>query len=427
MLNLKLNSIKDLDLTHNSWVLDVETTTGKGTEHTSPIPFRRVGSAPNSLVSIGLFEVNKRQFTFGTGSFDLKTGVYNVPGIFIKPWAKSNCVLIGHNIKFDILWLLAEGLMTIDELINNVILIDTSIIAHRLSGHTHKFPSLKDCCIYEGLTVSKTDKVSEFWKAGYDTIDIPPSILKEYLTNDLLITDNLFWTYLRKYPELKSDVMLMLDMEALKSTCVLEYNGLPVNYQAFLDRQIELNRQVASLELNITALLTTAALDLRKAATLDSEGREIECVEVYKLIAKREAMYKYLLYGMEVELPCTSYLEGKPTYKTGKRKGEYKTKASKFLIGNADQNDIPNPLSQHTIKKLLDENKIKAPALGKLLIEHAIYNKEKSTYFDGIAPYLCVKDETTTLRGSLNFTATSTGRLSSSKPNLQNLSGKDID
>jgi hypothetical protein len=125
---------------------------------------------------------------------------------------------------------------------------------------------------------------------------------------------------------------------------------------------------------------------------------------------------------------------GQPVrFKTGTRAGEVKTKkvtrsvtvnrlASPALVAVFDNQDWEKTSSIQTLKRIIDTSpNCEAAELARDLSALRQVTKNISTYFK---PYIdhAIAD---TIHPVYNHCITQTGRLSSSKPNMQNISGKE--
>lgn len=86
----------------------------------------------------------------------------------------------------------------------------------------------------------------------------------------------------------------------------------------------------------------------------------------------------------------------------------------KLQIKQAKRGKSKNSTGAEVLEKLAEENEI-----ARLILEHRKYSKLKSTYTD-VLPQLADKQDNR-IHTSFNQTVTTTGRLSSSNPNLQNI------
>jgi DNA polymerase I-like protein with 3'-5' exonuclease and polymerase domains len=154
----------------NVLILDVETTiSNKGN------PF----DLTNKLVCVGL-KTDKDIWTI----YDLhdKHILNNIQYLI-----KQSNLIIGFNIKFDLHWLRKLGIN-----IDGRRVFDCQLAEFLLSNQTMKYPSLDQVAELYGLG-KKLDVVkTEFWDKGIDTDMIPRRILSEYLTQDLVLTQQIY-------------------------------------------------------------------------------------------------------------------------------------------------------------------------------------------------------------------------------------------
>jgi len=94
-------------------------------------------------------------------------------------------LLVGHNIKFDLSWLLECGF----EYENEV--YDTMIFEYVKAGGKKKKLDLSSCCDRRNIPI-KLDVVKEYLKNGLGFETIPFEIVEEYGINDVNITCELY-------------------------------------------------------------------------------------------------------------------------------------------------------------------------------------------------------------------------------------------
>jgi len=110
----------------------------------------------------------------------------------IQDQINSAALLVGHNLKFDLLWLRHFGIQ-----FEHVKLWDTQIVEYLMTGQsgvkTDGFYTLEETSVRYGgerkLDIIKT----EYWDRGIDTPDVPAKILLEYLQKDVEITRELYY------------------------------------------------------------------------------------------------------------------------------------------------------------------------------------------------------------------------------------------
>jgi len=159
-------------------VLDIECTFQTDTKgKRDPSPFNPL----NKLVSVGYEE---EYYATDHPDVVFYCQVYNRDRI--QDRLNHTTLLIGHNIKFDLQWLLECGFTYDGEL------WDTMLYEYVKAGGVHTPMNLSDCCTRYGIE-TKTDVVkTEYWDKGKNTDEIPWEILEEYGKQDVKITKELF-------------------------------------------------------------------------------------------------------------------------------------------------------------------------------------------------------------------------------------------
>jgi DNA polymerase I-like protein with 3'-5' exonuclease and polymerase domains len=94
-------------------------------------------------------------------------------------------LLVGHNIKFDLSWLLECGFEYEGEI------YDTMIYEYLKLGGIRKKKDLSSCCKRRGLS-AKIDLTSSYLKEKVGFESIPWKLVEEYGINDVNITCNLY-------------------------------------------------------------------------------------------------------------------------------------------------------------------------------------------------------------------------------------------
>ena len=156
-------------------VLDVETSFQIVEGKVDPLPF----NPHNFLVSIG---VNDDYYFFNHNDkeFDTQTNHKAVQDILNK-----TKLLVGHNIKFDLVWLLESGFKYDGRL------YDTMIGEYVLLRGLRKPLSLKEICKRRSIS-QKSDAVDQYMKDKISFENIPIDIIDEYGRQDVVSTRALF-------------------------------------------------------------------------------------------------------------------------------------------------------------------------------------------------------------------------------------------
>jgi DNA polymerase I-like protein with 3'-5' exonuclease and polymerase domains len=368
-------------------VLDVETTiSNKGN------PFDET----NKLCYIG---IGDQCFAIDIGSSPYRMRLDSVQSCI-----DQSKLLVGFNIKFDLHWIKRYGINFSDKRI-----WDCQLVHFILTGQRESYPSLNDVAQYYGLG-SKLDVVaSEYWSAGIDTPDIPKDILEEYLMQDLKLTEQIYLKQLEQVNQssLQLQRLISLHNQDLLVLQEMEYNGLIYNEQRSKELANELDEQIQSID--------RALFEYHNCSEFNPNS-------VYHLSA--------FLYGGSIGLrrkePCGYF-------KSGSRKGELKEKWVDYQV-NFER--LVKPLKGTELDKegffSTDEPTLRSLKGNKtskdvidLLLKRAELDKRVSTYYRGLLE-LRIKSNWTEgkIHGQLNQCVVRTGRLSSSKPNMQNFDGE---
>ena len=349
--------------------------------------------------------------TYNKGNpFDPRNNLVSVviyDGTTFKEWYKdftgldeelrSADLLIGFNVKFDLHWLNAIGIDT-----SVLTLWDCQYVEYLLSAQQWKYPSLDETAKrYE--VGHKIDIIkSEYWDKGIDTLDIPPDLLLEYNKEDVRLT----WDIYQLQKNILSDAQVNLfyvHMADIHVIIEMERNGLLFNVSGSLEKASELECEA---DKEVEWLRQTAGGDWFDPASNDHLSA--------------------LLYGgvivEERRLPVG-------TYKTGARMGQ-----ARFKVMKVDHTlpRLIEPLKNTEYKKggvwSTDESILLSLPTSNLTrkIKDAILklrgiNKLCSTYLRGIPKVISNMNwYNNTIHSTLNNCSTTTGRLSSTKPNQQN-------
>tara|TARA_R110001599_G_scaffold12749_1_gene59386 strand:+ start:1823 stop:2989 length:1167 start_codon:yes stop_codon:yes gene_type:complete len=312
-------------------------------------------------------------------------------------------VLVGFNIKFDLHWLRKYGIDFSKKRI-----WDCQLVEFMLRNQSAAYPSLNATAEYYELG-TKLDEVKEnYWNNGIDTSEVPKEILAEYLKRDVELTEQVMGNQMKELsnrPELKR--LVSLHNQDLLVLQEMEYNGLMYNYDKSTVLGDELEEQISKLN---ERLFNYHAYDSFNPNSNDHLSA--------------------FLYGgtikERVQCPIGHY-------KTGLRAGEVKYKWEerdkvfqrrvKPLEGSELKKEGFFSTNEDSLKKLKPNKEGKE--ILNLLLTRATLEKRKSTYYQGLVKLIDeMKWKKDTIHGQLNQCVAKTGRLSSSKPNLQNFDGE---
>jgi DNA polymerase-1 len=317
-------------------------------------------------------------------------------GKFCQVWFQ---LLVGHHIGYDIHHCLKNGALT-QEFLGTVDLWDTQLAEYLLTAQRSTYASLDELAAKYGGT-KKDEDVSAMFKAGHGADKVPLPRLRSYLEDDVSNTELVFYKQFEKAKELGMLPLIQTRMDSLAATIEMTYNGMAVDMPVLLEGAKKLRDSVDALE-NI----------IRIEAERDFDYPDFNVGSTKQLST--------VLFGGErkwIEREQVGVTKaGKPKYrnveKTKKIAGNY----DPALLSLEKNGKGDYPTDDKTLSRLLG-------AFPKDVLEYREKSKQLGTYWEGILK-LVMPDGC--IHHSLNHCVTRTGRLSSSDPNLQNVTNGDI-
>ena len=331
-------------------------------------------------------------------------------------------VLIGHNIKFDLHYLNKYHDMA-QWVRDGGMIWDTMVAEYVLSGQSAngKTPgSLKLGKVLEGYGLEHTlkDTVSEYFEAGMGADEIPEDEILPYLEEDVTLTAELFERQAQEAIERGQMPLLMNMMEATLATWVMEMNGAVID-----TKSLRMYGDVVTGHLKMTVEQAQELVQVRTA--------------YHEFNPNSDEQLSTILFGGMLKYTYDEVVndeEGKPLkYKSGKKKGQIKTKKA---VGELPQPRRLDPERYGSVRgkkcysvtdavlSSIQEDTSVDPwlhVLCDLVQKVRSYKKEMSTYIDG---YLSRVWHDGKLHPEYTTTTTETGRLSCRNPNLQNIKSR---
>lgn len=306
-------------------------------------------------------------------------------------------LIVGFNFKFDLQWAVKEGIKY-----NPVRVWDVQIAEYILSHFTHMYPSLNEVCEKYGLE-SKLDIIKlEYWDKGINTDAIPLSVLLPYAKQDAKLTLQCYHKQIATMTPAQITLCRLMcqDLSILRE---MEANGLPFDEDLCKKRSEELDVQISEINKTLSAYHPNVPIKFTSNDHLSA-----------------------FLYGGVVKEDSKELIG---FYKTGLKAGQPKFKNIVIehhlprlytpLKGSEMAKEGNYAVDEGTLRRLKGKSNI----VSKLL-ELAKMEKLNGTYYKGL-----IKLRTTmnwpvgVLHGNYSQTGTRTGRLSSQKPNQQNMAG----
>jgi len=424
-------------------------------------------SGRNSLVSVGIknIDTGEKLYKF----FKHNDLPYDVPQIAkdaaeIQSWLTNATLIIGHNIKHDLIWCRETGFE-----IPQCNVWDTSIAEYVMARGQRRAYALADILEERGLTKKKTDLTKEYLDKGIGFEAMPIDIVREYGIGDLDSTHELF--------EDQQTRLMQPSNRGLTATVVMmnEFSMVLSKWQANgikIDRK-ELERVRAEYVLEQTALverLTEIATKYMGDTPFNLASGEDKSVLLYSRRVKDKKEWKKRfnigtdIRGRALRRPRLSPAEFKSAVRS-MTDVEYRTKASQCSVcegrgrvsktlksglqsapryickacegkgviyvstgrvagfklvpagvRDAGSNGFSTDSDKLDDLKLQTDNEEIKDFLEKAQRLNAV-NSYISTFCDGILFNLTPRDF---LYTNFNQLVTATGRLSSSDPNFQN-------
>ena len=307
----------------------------------------------------------------------------------IQAWFDKADVVIAHNAKFDLHWNQNYGI----ELKGSVHC--TLLAEYVLQGHAVKMIDLglSTLSVQRGFP-PKSDKVKEYWDAGYQTDEIPASVLVEYAELDAELALKVYLQQAAEIKERDLTTLISLDMETLLCIQEMEWNGMLLDKPLLEEWAEETTRELVQLD---AWLVDT--LGIHNAGS----NEQLSCG----------------LFGGSYQIAGRV---------PGKREGTMKNGKVPHSILDNGAGFTPDP-NTRTKKDgiysvsvdLIELLKPRTPMQREIkekLIERSRKDQLNKVYFKGLSSRA---DDTGYVHCNLNQVITKTSRLSCSNPNLQNI------
>ena len=364
----------------NTLVIDIECTIfQKGNPY----------SQRNQLVAIGLKFNDKPIHTFFE-DFDL-----------VKEYIDLADVIIGFNLKFDLTWL--ERIGVYNPMSSRHRFWDCQLVQFLLERQATPYPSLDGACSKHNIA-GKLDFIkANYWDKGIDTTEIPSEELQAYLEQDIKATHDLYVAQQKVLPDSMKRLASVVnqDMAVLQQ---MESNGLYLDAQASLDEALKLQKEIDQIETEIKELL-----DVKSEINLASNDH-----------------LSVLLYGGAIDYDRSVQVG---FFKSGKKVGQPRFKKVVYTVeyprlveplkGTEYKKEGYWSTDTPTLKSLKADKRV--GSVIKLLNKYSELKKLTSGYLLSWPKLIEEMDwKPDMIHGQFNQVVARTGRLSSSRPNLQN-------
>ena len=314
-------------------------------------------------------------------------------------------ILVGFNLKFDLHWIRKYGINFVGKRI-----WDCQLVHFILTGQQYPYPSLNSVSSYYDLG-SKLDVVAtEYWGNKIDTPNIPKDLLEEYLIQDLQLTQKVYEKQMEEFAVSTKAMQRLISLhnQDLLILQEMEFNGLlfDENRSNILAKELETQIQVMDKIL-------------------------FEYHDLVEFNPNSTEHVSSLLYGGTIKVRRREVIG---VFKTGTRMGQQKERWVEHeitfprLINPIKGSELAKEgffsTDDQTLKSLKTRSKY-GKDLVEVLLKRATLEKRLTAYYRGLVD---LRKEMNwhegRLYGQLNQCVARTGRLSSSKPNLQNFDGE---
>jgi DNA polymerase I-like protein with 3'-5' exonuclease and polymerase domains len=374
-----------------SLTLDVETTiSNKGN------PFDET----NKLCYVGLLGSTPRTISIEYGDEPYRHKLDE-----IQKEIDESEILVGFNIKFDLHWLRKYGINFVGKRV-----WDCQLVHFILTGQQYPYPSLNGVSAYYDLG-SKLDVVAtEYWGNKIDTPNIPKDILEEYLIGDLQLTQKVYEKQMEEFAVSTKPMQRLISLhnQDLIILQEMEFNGLLFDENS--------SNRLAKKLVDQIEIIDKILFEYHELVEFNPNSTE---------------HVSSLLYGGTIKVKRREVIG---VFKTGTRMGQQKERWVEHeitfprLINPIKGSELAKEgffsTDDQTLKSLKTRSKY-GKDLVEVLVTRATLEKRLSTYYKGLVD---LRKEMNwhegRLHGQLNQCVARTGRLSSSRPNLQNFDGE---
>ena len=303
-------------------------------------------------------------------------------------------IIVGFNFKFDMHWLRKWGLK-----LDHKRIWDCQIAEFVLERQRNSYPSLEDSCIKYDLG-HKIDIIKlEYWNKGINTDEIPWPILRAYATMDAELTYKLFIAQQPCVKDSQRPLLTLLNAD-LHVLTEMEHNGILFDEELCNQRSAELDTRVSQLSENLNAFYPDVPINWNSP---DQLSAFLYGGTISQIVKDHDGFYK------------TGAKAGLPKFKNREVLHQL-PQLYKPLKGSEMAKEGVYSTSEDTLLKLSGK---KGPI--NWLLELSKLEKLNGTYYKGLPKLnLEMSWPVRMLHGVFNTCVAQTGRLSSSKPNLQN-------
>ena len=306
------------------------------------------------------------------------------------------------NAKYDLHWLRRFGIVPA----STTRIWCCQLAEYLLSNQSLPYPALGPTAEQYGVGEKSTDILTEYWDQGISTENIPWGVISERVLSDVHLTKRLYLLQRERVSErserFQSLVRLsMLDLLALEE---MEWNGLKFDFEYAQEQAVKAREEIERIDLALAKYIEGVGFNwnspLHKSALLYGgivSWKEQRLTGVYKS-GEKIGQDKYTWFDCEKVFP--RLVNPLP-----------KTELATAGYFSTDADTLPELKATGQAKEIIG-----------LILERQKLVKLSGTYFEGIHNRAKLMGwDDSIVHGQYNQVVAVTGRLSASKPNLQNV------
>lgn len=367
------------------------------------------------IFSLVIYDTETKQFERKTYDFEYSSNSpYLVYVQEIQEWINKATWIAMCNAKYDMHWGKRYGLDFSDKPI-----WDVQLFYFILGSQQQPFPSLNDCALHYGFPTKLDVVKTEYWEQGLDTDQVPLDILTEYCEWDTELTLRCmleqFKDYSRKMTK-QQQALVKIGMKDIHNLAEMEWNGFFYDHNLSKKLSEEVEGKLAEIYLELRSLfgIDNFPADVQQSINFNSNDHLSALLYggIIKYVTKEDYLFEYKpdakgrakppvwkVRKVPMQFECPRIFDPVPKSELAKE-GYYST-------------------NEDTLRKI-KTNKGNKKVL-ELLLESAKLEKLNGTYYKGFPKLMEEMGWGEVVHGGFNQCVTTTGRLSSTRPNLQNV------
>lgn len=232
-------------------------------------------------------------------------------------------LLVGHNLKYDLQWLLECGFKY------NGHIFDTMIFEYIVMKGGNGGLSLEECCRRRGIKTANKHLLSDHYDNGGNTDDMDIDLLRTYGEDDIQITKKLFMNHrfmIRDNKEIRSMGSIVKASHAFTTALIeMERNGFKIDLEELAKIEDQYRKRLAE----ITPILNQIVTEVmgHTPMNLDSPEQLSQIVFGFK-VKDKDAWSEFFNLGQEKE----GARAGKTKYKTPRTDKEVAYAIKKWTV-----------------------------------------------------------------------------------------------